>query len=144
MEPRKDNFKTNLFKMKLSELKNPEYFKSKGSVLIKVESQVVSRFRLNEETYTGFIEFTRRNCGAKFVKDFATGMVDVKVLDVAGSNGLYSFVEKRGFYFKNSNGYDGTSGALGIALNWIIQYDLYYPRICLIVTGNLVCLLSQL
>ena len=40
-------------------------------------------------------------------------MIDVKVLDVAGSNGLYSLVGKRGLYFKNSKGYDGTSGALG-------------------------------
>ena len=59
------NFKDDLFKMKLSDLKNPNYFVSKGSVLIQVESQVVSRFRLNEETYTGFLEFTRRNCGLK-------------------------------------------------------------------------------
>ena len=59
------NFKDDLFKMKLSDLKNPTYFVSNGSVLIQVESQVVSRFRLNEETYTGFLEFTRRNCGLK-------------------------------------------------------------------------------
>ena len=59
------NFKEGLFKMKLSDPKNPNYFVSKGSVLIQVESQVVSRFRLNEETYTGFLEFTRRNCGLK-------------------------------------------------------------------------------
>ena len=40
-------------------------------------------------------------------------MIDVKVLDVAGSTGLYSLVGKRGLYLKNSKGYDGTSGALG-------------------------------
>ena len=59
------NFKGSLFKMKLTDLKNPNYFLTRGSVLIQVESQVVSRFRLNEETYTGFLEFTRRNCGPK-------------------------------------------------------------------------------
>ena len=46
-------------------------------------------------------------------------MIDVKVLDVAGSNGLYSLVGKRGLYFKNSKGYDGTSGALGQVLTYL-------------------------
>ena len=44
----------------------------------------------------------------------------MKVLDVAGSNGLYSLVGKRGLYFKNSKGYDGTSGALGQVLTLVI------------------------
>ena len=42
---------------------------------------------MNEETFTAFIEFTRRNCGAPFVKAFANGGVDVQVLDVAESEG---------------------------------------------------------
>ena len=49
-------------------------------------------------------------------------MIDVKVLDVAGSNGLYSLVGKRGLYFKNSKGYDGTSGALGRVLTHLKLY----------------------
>ena len=47
-------------------------------------------------------------------------MIDVKVFDVAGSNGLYSVVGKRGLYFKNFKGYDGTSGALGQVLTRVI------------------------
>ena len=43
--------------------------------------------RLNEETYTGFIEFTRRNCGEEFLKSFGAGLIDVQVYDVAGSGG---------------------------------------------------------
>ena len=90
--------------MKLDSLKNPMYFMSEGTVLIQVESQVVSRFRsvsnsdlqlslsfsiiyslirylrLNEETYTAFIEFTRRNCGVNFIKAFGAGKVDVQIL----------------------------------------------------------------
>ena len=54
-------------------------------------------------------------------------MIDVKVLDVAGSNGLYSLVGKRGLYFKNSKGYDGTSGALGQVLTYLSYTP--YPRI---------------
>ena len=42
---------------------------------------------MNEETFTAFIEFTRRNCGAPFVKAFANGGVDVQVLDVPESEG---------------------------------------------------------
>ena len=49
-------------------------------------------------------------------------MIDVKVIDVAGSNGLYSLVGKRGLYFKNSKGYDGTSGALGQVLTRLKLY----------------------
>ena len=43
--------------------------------------------RLNEETYTGFIEFTRRNCGEDFLRAFGAGLIDVQVYDVAGSEG---------------------------------------------------------
>ena len=43
--------------------------------------------RLNEETYTAFIEFTRRNCGEDFLKSFGAGQIDVQVYDVAGSEG---------------------------------------------------------
>ena len=46
--------------------------------------------RLNEETYTGFIEFTRRNCGEDFLRAFGAGLIDVQVYDVAGSEG-YGF-----------------------------------------------------
>ena len=67
--------------------------------------------RLNEETYTGFIEFTRRNCGEDFLKSFGAGLIDVQVYDIAGSEGLYSLVGQRGFNFKNSKGYDGLGGA---------------------------------
>ena len=42
---------------------------------------------MNEETFTAFIEFTRRNCGAPFVKAFANGGVDIQVLDVVESEG---------------------------------------------------------
>ena len=88
---------------------------------------------MNEETYTGFIEFTRRNCGEDFLKAFGAGLINVQVYDVAGSEGsgftkpsigtylyngydnsikgLYSLVGQRGFYFKNSKGYDGLGGA---------------------------------
>ena len=40
-----DNFRDNLYKMKLGSLKNPTYFMNDGTVLIQVESQVTSRFR---------------------------------------------------------------------------------------------------
>ena len=40
-----DNFRDNLYKMKLGSLKNPTYFMNEGTVLIQVESQVTSRFR---------------------------------------------------------------------------------------------------
>ena len=40
-----DNFRDNLYKMKLGSLKNPMYFMNEGTVLIQVESQVTSRFR---------------------------------------------------------------------------------------------------
>ena len=53
---------------------------------------------------------------SKFVQDFASNMIDVKVFDVAGSNGLYTLVAKRGLYLKNAKGYDGTSSALGLVL----------------------------
>ena len=42
---------------------------------------------MNEETFTAFIEFTRRNCGATFVKAFANGGIDVQILDVPESEG---------------------------------------------------------
>ena len=86
------NFKKDLFKMKVDNLKNPMYFVNDGTALIQVESQIVSRFRLNEETYTGFIEFTRNNCGANFVKAFGAGQIDVQVLDVGGSEGKVYFI----------------------------------------------------
>jgi len=105
------DFRDGLFKMKLDAIKNPMYFMNQGSVLIQVESQVVSRFRLNEETYTAFIEFTRKNCGNSFLKAFGAGQIDVQVMDVAGSEGLYDVVAQRGFYFKNQKGYDGLGGA---------------------------------
>ena len=72
---------------------------NEGTVLIQVESQVTSRFRyviiywqtiilkttadffrLNEETYTAFVEFTRRNCGVDFLKAFGAGKIDVQIL----------------------------------------------------------------
>ena len=40
------DFKQDLFKMKLDGLNNPKYYLNKGSVMIQVESQVVSRFRI--------------------------------------------------------------------------------------------------
>ena len=40
-----DNFRDSLYKMKLDSLKNPMFFMNEGTVLIQVESQVVSRFR---------------------------------------------------------------------------------------------------
>ena len=40
-----DNFRDNLYKMKLGSLKNPMYYMNEGTVLIQVESQVTSRFR---------------------------------------------------------------------------------------------------
>ena len=43
-------------------------------------------FRLNEETYTAFIEFTRRNCGVDFVKAFGAGKIDLQVLGRFASN----------------------------------------------------------
>ena len=46
---------------------------------------------MNEETFTAFIEFTRRNCGAPFVKAFANGGVDVQVLDVPESEGSETY-----------------------------------------------------
>ena len=104
--------KDDLFKMKVNDLKNTIYFVNDGMALIQVQSQIVSRsglygreqfaanlsilinndspawrFRLNEETFTAFIEFTRRNCGAPFVKAFANGGIDVQVLDVPESEG---------------------------------------------------------
>lgn len=39
------DFKKDLFKMNLDGLKDPKYYLNKGSVMIQVESQVVSRFR---------------------------------------------------------------------------------------------------
>ena len=41
-----EDFKKDLFKMKLDGLNNPKYYLNKGSVMIQVESQVVSRFRI--------------------------------------------------------------------------------------------------
>ena len=40
-----EDFKKDLFKMKLDGLTNPKYYLNKGSVMIQVESQVISRFR---------------------------------------------------------------------------------------------------
>ena len=40
-----EHFKKDLFKMKLDGEKDSNYFLNKGSVMIQVESQVVSRFR---------------------------------------------------------------------------------------------------
>ena len=80
--------------MKIKDLKNPMYFVNDGTVLIQVESQIISRFRLNEETYTAFIEFTRNNCGANFVKAFGAGKIDVQVLDAAGSEGTVGLIPK--------------------------------------------------
>ena len=40
------DFRKDLFKMNLEGLKNPKFYLNKGSVMIQVESQVVSRFRL--------------------------------------------------------------------------------------------------
>ena len=54
--------------------------------------------RLNEETYTGFIEFTRRNCGEEFLKSFGAGLIDVQVYDVAGSEGT------RYYFWAHSSG----------------------------------------
>ena len=39
------DFKKDLFKMNLNGLKDPKYYLNRGSVMIQVESQVVSRFR---------------------------------------------------------------------------------------------------
>ena len=44
-----EDFKKDLFKMKLDGLSNPKYYLNKGSVMIQVESQVVSRFRTDFE-----------------------------------------------------------------------------------------------
>ena len=41
-----EDFKKDLFKMKLDGLTNPKYYLNKGSVMIQVESQVISRFRI--------------------------------------------------------------------------------------------------
>ena len=41
-----EDFKKDLFKMNLDGLNNPKYYLNKGSVMIQVESQVVSRFRI--------------------------------------------------------------------------------------------------
>ena len=64
-------------------------------------------------------------------------MIDVKVFDVAGSNGLYSVVGKRGLYFKNFKGYDGTSGALGQVLIHL-GYTVYNIHPCIRKLKNLV------
>ena len=54
------------------------------------ETEIISGdwsfLRLNEETYTAFIELTRRNCGVDFLKAFGAGKVDVQVLGRFASN----------------------------------------------------------
>ena len=60
------------------------------------ESQNVKKYRLNDRTYTGFIEFNKQNCGADFVKAFGAGLVDTQVYDSSGSTGLYTHVAQRG------------------------------------------------
>ena len=82
------NFRKDLYKMKIDNLKNPTFFVNDGTAFIKVESQIISRFRLNEETFTAFIEFTRVNCGVNFIKAFGAGQIDVQVMDIAGSEGF--------------------------------------------------------
>ena len=67
-----------------------------GSVIIQVESQNVKKYRLNDRTYTAFIEFNKQNCGADFVKAFGAGLVDTQVYDSSGSTGLYTHVAQRG------------------------------------------------
>ena len=56
----------------------------------------MKKYRLNDRTYTGFIEFNKQNCGADFVKAFGAGLVDTQVYDSAGSTGLYTHVAQRG------------------------------------------------
>ena len=52
------DFKKDLFKMNLDGLRNPMFYLNKGSVMIQVESQVVSRFRCGLILYLNYIIFS--------------------------------------------------------------------------------------
>jgi len=113
--------------MTVDDLNYPTFYSGAGSILINIETQK-KRFRLNDARYTAFIEFTRGKCGANFIKAFTTGQIHTQVYDVNGSDGLYTLVNSRAVYFKNSKGYDGASSAL-------IQVNKNFPNL-MAMTGS--------
>ena len=69
--------------------KSGEIFEGKNSVIVQVEASLKGH-TLNNETYTGFIEFTQNNCGGDFTRAVAAGLIDFHVFDARGSTNLYS------------------------------------------------------
>ena len=74
------DFKDNLKKLKIGNLKQPKSFSGRNSVIMQIETQI-KFLGLNYQTYTAFMEFNTNNCGNKFVKAVATGQVNFNVYD---------------------------------------------------------------
>ena len=81
--------------MKWDQNKPPtEVYESPSGVILKMETNKF--LPLNENTYTGFAEFTKAKCGGNFIKEFAAGNIKFKILDGKESSGLYSIVGHHG------------------------------------------------
>jgi hypothetical protein len=112
------DFQNRLLRMKFDK-KNPpkEVYESHGNVILKMQTN--KHLPLNENTYTGFAEFTKANCGGNFIKELAVGNIKFMILDAKKSaatkenpSGLYSIIGQHGVYLNNANGFDGASGGV--------------------------------
>jgi len=95
-----DNFMDQLEKTKAHrKLKKPRVMDGKKAVVMQVELNAKGA-RLNNQTYTAFIDFDSTKCGHDFGKAVSDGSVDFAVFDNMGSRELYSLVGQKAIWIK--------------------------------------------
>jgi hypothetical protein len=75
-----DSFDQYLRKLKITNVKNPKMFAGRNAAIVEVQTAMKNWF-LTDKRYTAFIEFSRKNCGAKFLRSISNGNVDINIFD---------------------------------------------------------------
>ena len=73
-------FQANLRKLRIADIKNPTMFAGRNAVIVEVQT-AMKNWILSSSKYTAFLEFGRKQCGAKFIRAMANGAVDLNIFD---------------------------------------------------------------
>ena len=73
-------FSSKLRKLKINNIKNPMKFAGNNAVILEIQTAMKNWF-LSSQKYSGFLDFGRKNCGAKFIRAMANGQVEFNLFD---------------------------------------------------------------
>jgi len=99
--------KNKLRPLPISDVFKPKLLTGHNSVIIELQTPM-RKFLLGSKKYTGFIEFNRQTCGAKFIRGLTQGGVNVDIFDTynkdLGMDRVYDVQGTKGVYFKKAYG----------------------------------------